>query len=69
MGKSVFSERLTQLRKERGLYQCFVANKLGTKPSALSNYESGLREPNLEVLVKIAKYYNVTTDYLTGNEG
>lgn len=31
------------------------------------NYEKGLREPNSEVLIKIAKYYHVTVDYLVGN--
>lgn len=44
-----------------------VAEKLKIPYTTYVNYEKGLREPNSEMLIKIANYYGVTIDYLLGN--
>ena len=62
------NEKLKQLRKERELSQKEVANILGITISAYSNYEQGIREPSYDILIKIAKLYDVSTDYLLGLE-
>lgn len=62
---SVFSERLVSLIKQAGITQARFAADLGITPQAASYYTKG-REPNFELLVKIAKYFHVTTDYLIG---
>lgn len=57
-------ERLKQLRKEKKLKQEEVAKVLGISVSAYGNYEIGQRTPGPEYLVKLADFYNVTTDYI-----
>ncbi len=59
-------ERLRELRIQKGESQTEVANKLNISRQAYNFYENGQREPNHEVLLKLADYYNVTTDYLLG---
>lgn len=61
-----FSSILSQLRKERGLSQKKAASDLGISQALLSHYEKGIRECGLDFVIKCAKYYNVTTDYLLG---
>lgn len=62
----MFKERLKQLREEKGLTQKQLAEMLNISRSALSLYESGQRQPDLEILSKIARFFNVTVDYLIG---
>ncbi len=61
-------EILTKLRIERGYMQRDVAEKLGIAPNTLSGYERDLRNPDSDTLVKLAKFYNVSTDNLLGVE-
>ncbi len=61
-----FSSILSQLRKERGISQKKAAQDLGVSQALLSHYEKGIRECGLEFVVRCAKYYSVTTDYLLG---
>ena len=63
---SVFSERLVQLRKERGLSQATAAKEIKAAPRAYQNYEYGTAEPRLSTLIRIADFYGVTLDYLAG---
>lgn len=56
--------KLKQLRKEKKVTQLDVANVLGITVSAYGNYELGQRSPTPEMLVKLAKYFNVSIDYL-----
>lgn len=63
-----FSNRITALRKERGLSQKEVAMSLGVSQALLSHYEKGVRECGLEFVVRCAEYFGVTTDYLLGKE-
>lgn len=62
------SGKLKTLRLENGLTQTQVAKRLGVVVSAVSSYESGTRFPSYTVLVKLARMYHVTTDYLLGIE-
>lgn len=62
----IFNERLKKSRLKGGLTQEELAKQINISPSAISLYESGEREPNLQTLVTIAKELNVTTDYLLG---
>lgn len=60
--------RLKELRKNRGISQEQVAHDLGLSLRGYQNYEYGLREPNIAMILKLAEYYNVTTDYLLEKE-
>lgn len=64
MGK--FYERFKQLREEKGYSQQMLADKLRISRSTVGMYESGLREPNFELLEEIADFFNVDMDYLVG---
>lgn len=61
-------DRLKSLRKEKGINQKAVAEAIGITTSAYSNYEQGTREPSLEILVALCKFYEVSADYLLGLE-
>lgn len=63
---SVFSERLIQLRKSKGISQNAFAKKIGVSPRTYQDYEYGAREPQVSIFVRIADFYNVTLDYLAG---
>lgn len=58
--------RLKQCRKEKRLTQYQVAMNCGITPTAYQNYELMHREPKLEILLRIADFFDVSLDYLTG---
>lgn len=62
-----FSERLKDLRKQAGLTQVDVAERLGISQPAYASWERGVKKPTQENLVKIAQILNVSVDYLVGN--
>ena len=64
----IFCERLQQLRKEKGLKQSELATILNTTQRRISYMESGKVEPDLETLVLLANFFDVSTDYLIGIE-
>lgn len=55
---------LAQLRKERGLLQKEVANHLNMTVATISNYEKGVHLPDLNTLIVLADFFDVSTDYL-----
>lgn len=59
-----FKERLKQLRKEYNYTQAKLSEKLGYGSSTISNYESGKNQPSIKDLIKLAKVFNVSLDYL-----
>ena len=65
---TAFSNRITILRKEQGLSQKEAAVSLGVSQALLSHYEKGVRECGLDVVVRGAESYGVTTDYLLGKD-
>lgn len=63
-----FGNRLKTLRLRENMSQAQLAQKLGLTKSVISAYETGIRLPSYDVLIHIAKIFNVTTDYLLGVE-
>lgn len=59
---------LKNLRKERNKTQREVAKAIGTTERSYQRYEYGTREPKLDVIRKLALYYNVSADFLLGIE-
>ncbi|MDG2979645.1 helix-turn-helix transcriptional regulator [Latilactobacillus curvatus] len=62
----MFSVRLKELRKEMNKTQEQVAQSVGITRPAYTAYESGKRQPDFEMLKKLAEYFNVSADYLLG---
>lgn len=60
-------ERIHELRKEMGISMREAAKRLQMPYTTYVNYEKGLREPSSEVLITLARFFNVTIDYLVGN--
>ncbi len=63
-----FGNRLKTLRLKEKMTQQQLARKLGLTKSVISAYETELRLPSYDVLIHIARIYNVSTDYLLGVE-
>ena len=63
---SNFSSRLKELRKAKGMTQQSMSELLGMTDNAYSKYEYRLREPNHEVTIKLADFFDVSIDYLVG---
>lgn len=61
-----FAERLTMLRKTKGIPLKEVAGHVRVAVSTMSNYETGVHQPDFDTLCKLADYYGVSTDYLLG---
>ncbi|MFC3773737.1 helix-turn-helix domain-containing protein [Paenibacillus sp. GCM10012303] len=62
----MFGVRLAALRNEMGLSQYQLADKLEFSRGQIGNYEQGTREPDFATLIKIADFFEVSTDYLLG---
>ena len=58
--------RLKLLRKERGLFQSDIAKVLNVSVAAVGFYENEKRDMSPDTILKIADYFNVSTDYLLG---
>ena len=56
--------KLKELREENGFTQNQVAEYLNIKQNTHSQYENEKRQLPIDVLIKLAKYYKVTTDYI-----
>ena len=63
-----FSERLKELRTEKGLSQRDLARATGISQNAIAFWENEKRVPNANAVITLAKYFNVSTDYLLGLE-
>lgn len=63
---NIFAERLKELRTERGLSQAQLAKETGISCTALCYWETEQRIPNALAIITLAKFFNVSTDYLLG---
>lgn len=63
-----FAERIKELRIERNISQRKLAKVTGYSQAAIARWEAGLQIPNIEVAIKFAIYFKVTTDFLLGLE-
>ena len=57
---------LKQLRKSHNLTQEELGKQIGLSKAVVSKYENGVGYPTFDVLIEIAQYFSVTTDYLLG---
>ncbi|MBQ0167548.1 MAG: helix-turn-helix transcriptional regulator [Treponema sp.] len=62
----MFNEQIRELRQNAGINQAELARALGVTKQSVSNWENDNIMPSVEMLIKIAGYFNVTTDYLLG---
>jgi len=61
-----FAARLYELRENANLKQIELAQKINLKSSAISKYEKGLTQPNIDTLIKLSEIFSVSVDYLIG---
>ena len=59
-----FGNKLIELREQRGLSQEELADELRVSRQTISNWENDNIQPSVEMLVRIAKYFGTSTDYL-----
>ena len=64
----MFPIRLKNLRQSKELNQVQLASKLGVKKQSVSNWENDNIMPSIDMLIKIADFFNVSTDYLLGRQ-
>ena len=63
---SISSERLRQLRNERNVSQVALAKEVGVSSRVYQDYEYGKREAQMTTLIRMADFFGVSLDYLTG---
>ena len=69
MYQKSFGSRLVDLREQRNLLGKDVAAALHLSSQAYSQYENNRRTPDLETALRLAKFYDVTLEYLIAGEG
>ena len=60
--------RIKELRTAHGLNQVEFAAKLSVAKQTVSNWENNNIQPSIDMLTKIADFFNISTDYLLGRE-
>lgn len=68
MRNNEFGKALKELRLERGISQRKLGEQMGVVNQTVSFWEGGSREPDLDTLVKLAKFFDVDVAYLLGTE-
>ena len=58
--------RITMLRKEKGMSQIALSIKLNVSQKMISAYETGRHQPTMDMLIALADFFNVSIDYLVG---
>lgn len=61
-------EKISELRKEKGLTQRQLANIIQTTEDSIYSWEKGRAEPSADFIIRIARFFEVTADYLLGLE-
>ena len=64
----MFTERFNELLKSRSINAVTLAKELGVPKSIVYEWKSGVRDPSLENMLRIADYFGVSLEYLTGRE-
>lgn len=62
----MINERIKQLRQARSMTQVELAGGLGVSKQCVSNWENDYIQPSIEMLIKLAEFFKVSTDYLLG---
>jgi len=63
-----FPKIIKELREQHGFSQVYVATQLNIRHSSYYKYERGIARPEYENLVKLARLYDVSVDYLLEND-
>jgi transcriptional regulator with XRE-family HTH domain len=63
---SNFNDRLKALRQEKGLSQLLLSEQLNMPRATVASWEIGRRTPDIEMIGKLADFFNVTIDFLLG---
>lgn len=63
-----YGDKIRELRRKSNLTQLQLAKKIGVSTGAVGLWEVNKREPDSTTLLKLAKEFNVSVDYLLGNE-
>lgn len=66
LNNMLVSKRLIELREERDLSQKELAGKLGVAANTISAYENESAKPKLDGMIEIARFFDVSIDYLVG---
>jgi len=66
MNNNILGDQIKSLRTAKKMTLSVMAERVGVKTSSIASYESGARTPSVEVLVKIAQLFRVSTDNLLG---
>ena len=62
----MLNEKIKELRVANGINQVVLAEKIGVSKQCVSNWESGYIQPSIDMLVRLARMFSVSTDYLLG---
>ncbi len=68
MGNNIFAQRVKAEREKKNLSTTELAEKLGVQKSRVSMWETNGTIPRNDMLLKLCDFFNVTVDYLLGNE-
>lgn len=66
--KETFGQRLARLRKEKGLTQEEIAEKIGISPQAVSKWENDVSSPDISIIISLSEILDVSTDELLGRK-
>lgn len=66
MGEITLGDQIKKFRASKKMTMAVMAERLGVTTSAIAAYENGSRNPSFDVLIKIAKLFNITIDNLLG---
>lgn len=64
--KNFKMENLKEIREKKNITQTKLSVELEVSQELISHYETGKSKPNIETLIKLADYFNCSTDYLIG---
>ena len=66
--KETFGQRLARLRKQKGLTQDEIADKIGISPQAVSKWENDISSPDITIILSLSDILDVSTDELLGKD-
>lgn len=62
----MIDQKIKMLREKKGITQAELANQLGITRSGVNAWEMGISTPSTQYIIILAKFFNVSTDYLLG---
>jgi len=63
---SILGSRIAELRKKKNVTQAQLAVKLSKSTSTIAMWETGMRDPDSQMILELSKFFGVSTDYLFG---